>query len=54
MAGDAARRAVCARQPQRSLPPAGRLGAPLGISLAGPHGSDRSLIALAGALAAGA
>jgi amidase len=30
-----------------SLPLASRLGAPLGISLLGPPGSDRSLIALA-------
>jgi amidase len=33
--------------PQVSLPLASRLGAPLGISLVGPAGSDRSLIALA-------
>jgi amidase len=33
--------------PQVSLPLASRLGAPLGISLLGPPGSDRSLIALA-------
>ena len=33
--------------PQLTLPLASRLGAPLGISLLGPAGSDRSLIALA-------
>jgi amidase len=33
--------------PQLSLPMAKRLGAPLGFSLLGPAGSDRSLIALA-------
>jgi amidase len=33
--------------PQLSLPLAGRLGAPLGISLLGPPGSDRSLVRLA-------
>ena len=33
--------------PQLSLPLAGRLGAPLGISLLGPAGTDRSLVALA-------
>ena len=33
--------------PQVSLPLASRLGAPFGISLLGPAGSDRSLIALA-------
>jgi amidase len=33
--------------PQVSLPLATRLGAPLGISLLGPAGSDRSLVALA-------
>jgi amidase len=33
--------------PQLSLPLATRLGAPLGISLLGPPGSDRSLIGLA-------
>jgi len=36
-----------ARLPQVSLPLASRLGAPLGISLMGPMGSDRSLVALA-------
>ena len=36
-----------ARLPQISLPLASRLGAPLGISLLGPRGSDRSLVALA-------
>jgi amidase len=39
--------------PQVTLPLSGRLGAPLGISLLGPAGSDRSLIALAGKIAAG-
>jgi amidase len=38
--------------PQVSLPLARRLGAPLGISLLGPAGSDRSLIALAERIAA--
>ena len=33
--------------PQISLPLANRLGAPLGLSLLGPAGSDRSLVALA-------
>ncbi len=33
--------------PQISLPGATRLGAPLGLSLIGPPGSDRSLVALA-------
>jgi amidase len=33
--------------PQLSLPLASRLGAPLGISLLGPPGSDRSLVRLA-------
>ena len=33
--------------PQLSLPLASRLGAPLGISLLGPSGSDRSLVRLA-------
>jgi amidase len=33
--------------PQVSLPLAKRLDAPLGLSLLGPHGSDRSLVALA-------
>ena len=37
--------------PQISLPLAGREGAPLGISLLGPAGSDRSLIAMAEQLA---
>jgi amidase len=39
--------------PQISLPLAGRAGAPLGLSLLGPHGSDRSLVAMAGRVAAG-
>ena len=39
--------------PQLSLPLATRLGAPLGISLLGPPGSDRSLVRLAERLAAG-
>ena len=38
--------------PQISLPLASRNGAPLGISLLGPKGSDKSLIALAQKLAA--
>jgi len=33
--------------PQLSLPLGSRLGAPLGISLLGPAGSDRSLVRLA-------
>ena len=33
--------------PQLSLPSATRLGAPLGLSLVGPPGSDRSLVRLA-------
>jgi amidase len=33
--------------PQLSLPLSSRLGAPLGISLLGPAGSDRSLVRLA-------
>jgi len=37
--------------PQVTLPLASRLGAPLGISLLGPAGSDRSLVALAEAIA---
>ena len=37
--------------PQISLPLAGRDGAPLGISLLGPAGSDKSLIGMAGRLA---
>jgi len=36
--------------PQLSMPLASRLGAPLGISLLGPRGRDRSLIAMAQAL----
>jgi len=39
--------------PQVTLPLATRLGAPLGISLLGPAGSDRSLVALAETIAAG-
>ena len=38
--------------PQVSLPLASREGAPLGLSLIGPAGSDRSLIALAARIAA--
>ncbi len=38
--------------PQISMPLASRLGAPFGISLLGPAGSDRSLIALAECIAA--
>jgi amidase len=37
--------------PQVSMPLAGRLGAPLGLSLIGPAGSDRSLVHLAARLA---
>ncbi len=37
--------------PQISLPLAGRLGAPLGISIVGPRGSDMSLVELAWRLA---
>jgi amidase len=36
--------------PQLTLPLASRLGVPLGISLLGPAGSDRSLVALAAAI----
>jgi amidase len=39
--------------PQVTLPLVTRLGAPLGISLLGPAGSDRSLVALAERIAAG-
>lgn len=38
--------------PQLSLPLAGHEGAPLGLSLLGPRGSDRALVALAERLAA--
>ncbi|MFN7432567.1 MAG: amidase, partial [Betaproteobacteria bacterium] len=38
--------------PQVSLPLATRLGAPLGLSLLGPAGSDRSLVAMAEQLGA--
>jgi len=38
--------------PQLSMPLASREGAPLGMSLLGPAGSDRSLIALAERLGA--
>jgi amidase len=38
--------------PQLSLPLAGRDGAPMGLSLLGPAGSDRTLVALAEQLAA--
>jgi amidase len=41
-----------ARTPQLSLPLAGRSGAPMGLSLLGPRGSDRALVALAQRLAA--
>ena len=40
--------------PQLSLPLGSRLGAPLGISLLGPAGSDRSLVRLAEQIAASA
>jgi amidase len=33
--------------PQLSLPLAGRDGAPMGLSLLGPRGSDRALVAMA-------
>lgn len=39
--------------PQLSMPLASREGAPLGLSLLGPAGSDRSLVALAERIAAG-
>jgi amidase len=39
--------------PQLSLPLAGRDGAPLGLSLLGPAGSDRALVAMAERLAGG-
>jgi amidase len=39
--------------PQLSLPLAGRDGAPLGLSLLGPAGSDRALVAMAQRLLAG-
>lgn len=39
--------------PQLSLPLATRLGAPLGLSLLGPPGSDRGLVRLAERIAAG-
>jgi amidase len=38
--------------PQLTLPLATRLGAPLGLSLLGPAGSDRSLVRLAEQIAA--
>jgi amidase len=38
--------------PQLSMPLAQREGAPLGLSLLGPAGSDRSLVALAQRIAA--
>jgi amidase len=41
---------VLSRMPQLSMPLAKRLGAPLGISIMGPAGSDRSLIKVAEAL----
>jgi amidase len=40
--------------PQLSLPLAGRNGAPLGLSLLGPAGSDRSLVRLAERITAAA
>jgi len=39
--------------PQLSLPLAGRDGAPMGLSLLGPRGSDRGLVAMAEVLQAG-
>jgi amidase len=41
---------VLSRLPQFSMPLAKRLGAPLGLSIMGPAGSDRSLISIAEAL----
>jgi amidase len=38
--------------PQVTMPLASRLGAPLGMSIVGPAGSDRSLVALAERIAA--
>jgi amidase len=38
--------------PQLSLPLAGRAGAPMGLSLLGPRGSDRALVLMAGQLSA--
>jgi amidase len=53
---NAAIRGLCvaglAGVPQLSLPWGRRLGAPLGLSLLGPRGSDRSLVHLAGRLLA--
>ena len=43
---------VLARVPQVSVPVASRLGAPLGLSLIGPPGSDLALVRLAARLAA--
>jgi amidase len=40
--------------PQVSMPLARRIDAPLGLSLLGPPGSDRSLVALAQRIADGA
>jgi amidase len=37
--------------PQLSMPLSSRSGAPLGLSLLGPRGSDRALIALAARIA---
>ena len=55
---NAAIRMLCiaglAGTPQLSLPLATRLGAPLGLSLLGPAGSDRSLVRLAQAVMAAA
>jgi amidase len=42
---------VLARVPQVSVPVASRLGAPLGLSLIGPPGSDLALVRLAARLA---
>ncbi len=41
---------VLSRLPQLSMPLAQRLGAPLGLSIMGPAGTDRSLIAIAESL----
>jgi amidase len=43
---------VLARVPQVSIPVASRLGAPLGLSLIGPAGSDLSLVRLAARIGA--
>jgi amidase len=42
---------VLSGQPQVSIPLASRMGAPLGLSIMGPEGSDMSLVALAARIA---